>query len=153
MAVGTGETETIPAQLVLVSIGYKGMPLAGTEQWFIASRGLISNEHGRVSGAIDDLGGLYVSGWLKRGPNGIIGTNIADAKDTVASVVEDLAGTDAKKDAFCLDSMLRARAVNFIKWDGYQRIQQIENSRRRSVQQPREKITSIAELMEAAALK
>ena len=34
--------------------------------------------------------GLYVSGWLKRGPTGIIGSNIADAKETTAAILEDL---------------------------------------------------------------
>lgn len=35
--------------------------------------------------------GLYVSGWLKRGPTGIIGTNIPDARETVAAILEDKA--------------------------------------------------------------
>jgi NADPH-dependent glutamate synthase beta subunit-like oxidoreductase len=63
--------------------------IPGTEPWFDESRGILTNTHGLVDAAMDELAGLYVSGWLKRGSTGIIGTNIADAEDTVASIVHD----------------------------------------------------------------
>jgi NADPH-dependent glutamate synthase beta subunit-like oxidoreductase len=63
-----------------VSIGYKGVPLTGLEQWYDDRKGIITNKGGKIDGASSSLGGLYVSGWLKRGPRGIIGTNIMDAK-------------------------------------------------------------------------
>ena len=55
---------------------------------FDEKKGIVRNTHGRVDD--DKKGGLYVSGWLKRGPSGIIGTNITDAKDTVASIIKDI---------------------------------------------------------------
>jgi NADPH-dependent glutamate synthase beta subunit-like oxidoreductase len=63
-----------------VSIGYKGVAIEGSEPWFDESRGVMKNQHGLVDAANSDMnmGGLYVSGWLKRGPSGIIGTNIGD---------------------------------------------------------------------------
>jgi adrenodoxin-NADP+ reductase len=89
--VGTGELVTIPAQLALVSVGYKGVAIPGlAPEVFDSHRGLVVNTHGKVTDASNGLAGLYVSGWLKRGPSGIIGTNITDAKDTVGSIVKDL---------------------------------------------------------------
>lgn len=93
---GTGEFEEVKADLVLISIGYKGLPIKGLHDdttalsseslLFDLSRGVVKNTHGKVLG----LPNLYVSGWLKRGPSGIIATNIGDAKDTVNSIMKDL---------------------------------------------------------------
>ncbi len=71
MAKGTGQFTTIPAQLVLVSIGYKSKPLEGAP--FDQSKGVIPNVAGRVlaeQGSSEVQPGLYVCGWLKRGPSG-----------------------------------------------------------------------------------
>ena len=53
--------ETLPADLVLVSIGYKGEALSGLDKYFDASRGLLRHEHGQVDSARDGMGGLYAS--------------------------------------------------------------------------------------------
>jgi ferredoxin--NADP+ reductase len=81
----TGATETLPAGLVLSSIGYRGRPLPGVP--FDAAAGLIPNEDGRVTGGERE----YVTGWIKRGPSGIIGTNKKDAQGTVTTLLADLA--------------------------------------------------------------
>lgn len=154
VAVGTGELETIPAQSVLVSIGYKGVPLPGLEQWFDDRRGVVTNKGGKVDGATESLGGLYVSGWLKRGPSGIIGTNIMDAKDTVVNIVKDLGSDDTPNgDASQrLLSLLKERDVPVVQWSDFQKIDAEETSlaRKRNDKQPREKITDIQALLEAA---
>ena len=87
---GTGTFEEIPAQLVFRSIGYPGQPVAGIP--FDEQRGLILNEGGRVTDAdgTHQLG-EYVSGWIKRGPSGVIGTNKKDSQDTVDKILEDAA--------------------------------------------------------------
>ena len=71
--------------MLLRSIGYRSIPL-DEEMPFDMNRHIVPNELGRVTGEV----GLYVSGWLKRGPSGIIGTNILDARQTVASLLEDV---------------------------------------------------------------
>ena len=88
---GTGEFETIEAQLVLRSVGYQSVPLEGVP---FDTRGCtVPNSHGRVlSAAGEPLPGEYVAGWLKRGPTGVIGTNKADAAETVQALLADLAG-------------------------------------------------------------
>jgi ferredoxin--NADP+ reductase len=88
---GTGEFETLDAQLVLRSVGYQSVPLPGVP--FDTRSYTVPNDHGRVlseSGA--PLPGEYVAGWLKRGPTGVIGTNKADAAETVQALLADLAG-------------------------------------------------------------
>ena len=88
-AVGTGVLETLDTGLVLRSVGYRGTALPGVP--FDAPRGVIPNNAGRVltepGGEV--VPGEYVAGWAKRGPTGVIGTNKADAVETVARLLED----------------------------------------------------------------
>jgi ferredoxin/flavodoxin---NADP+ reductase len=88
---GTGEIEVLDAQLVLRSVGYQSVPLADVP--FDPRASVVPNRAGRVldpSGS--PLPGEYVAGWLKRGPTGVIGTNKADAAETVRALLADLAG-------------------------------------------------------------
>ncbi len=88
---GTGEYETLAAQLVLRSVGYQSVPLPGVP--FDERSSTVPNADGRVLGADGGpLPGEYVAGWLKRGPTGVIGTNKSDAAQTVRSLLADLAG-------------------------------------------------------------
>ncbi|MFT5122679.1 MAG: ferredoxin--NADP+ reductase [Verrucomicrobiales bacterium] len=83
-AVATEQTEDIPCGLVLKSSGYFGHAQAGLP--FDERRGVIPNQDGRVEGCP----GVYVAGWIKRGPSGLIGHNKMCAANTVASLIEDL---------------------------------------------------------------
>lgn len=88
---GTGELETLDVQMVLRSVGYQSVPLAGVP--FDERSSTVPSEAGRVLGADGQpLPGEYVAGWLKRGPTGVIGTNKSDAAETVRSLLADLAG-------------------------------------------------------------
>ena len=154
-AVGTGEFETIPANLALLSIGYKGLCLPGLEGSFDERRGTIGNIHGKVSG--EDSKGLYCSGWIKRGPSGIIGTNIQDAKDTVAAILTDLEvglltkdnDTASLRGRLGLDALLKQRNTRVVDWQSYAKIDAAEKepSRLRTEGQPREKMTSIQDML------
>lgn len=84
----TAETETIEAGLVLTSIGYKGVEVAGLP--FDPVRGVIPNVKGRVIGDSGPVEGIYVTGWIKRGPSGFIGTNKSDSAETVDQLRADL---------------------------------------------------------------
>ena len=91
---GTGEFETIDVQMVLRSVGYQSVPLPGVP--FDTRTHTVPNAAGRVlSETGEPLPGEYVAGWLKRGPTGVIGTNKADAAETVQSLLADLAGGPA----------------------------------------------------------
>ena len=144
------------ADLVLVSIGYQGMPLEGMEemQIFDEERGIVSNVHGKVVGSNN----LFVTGWIKRGPTGIIGTNIMDAKETVNSVMSFI-GSDSgsgsisrsgsgiaagqsslsslqkivpKEEASMvrgrdgLEEYLKSNKVEYVSWNQFQRIESLE---------------------------
>jgi NADPH-dependent glutamate synthase beta subunit-like oxidoreductase len=153
-AIGTGETEILPAQLALVSIGYKGEALPGTEPWFDTDHGFIRNHHGRVDVRTAQWGALYTAGWIKRGPTGIIGTNIPDAKDTVATILADLEDFVPKSaDATLTDlrPLLQERGVQVVDWHGYRRIDAAERASRRSDPQPREKILRLNDQLQTAA--
>ncbi len=88
-AAPTGQTETLGAGLVLASVGYRGVALPGLP--FDAQRGVIPNVDGRVVQAVggEAVPGTYVTGWIKRGPTGFIGTNKSCAQETVRHLVED----------------------------------------------------------------
>jgi NADPH-dependent glutamate synthase beta subunit-like oxidoreductase len=101
----------------------------------------------------DDLGSLYVAGWLKRGPSGIIGTNIADAKDTVATIVHHAESSSPKPETgVSLSELLKERGVAAVDWKAYQNVDAAETSdeRKRNREQPREKITSKEEALQVA---
>lgn len=86
--VATGESTRIPVDLVVRSVGYRGRPLGPVP--FDEDRGVIPNSEGRVLDEEQAVPGLYVAGWIKRGPTGIIGTNKKCAVGTVASLLADL---------------------------------------------------------------
>ena len=88
-AVGTGELEVLPADLVVRSVGYFGTPLPGLP--VDERKGTVPHEDGRVLRDGKPALGEYVAGWIKRGPSGVVGTNKHDARETVAALLADVA--------------------------------------------------------------
>ena len=80
----TGERDELPVQLVVRSVGYRGMPTPGLP--FDDKSATIPNTAGRVEGSRNE----YVAGWIKRGPTGVIGTNKKDSQDTVDTLLADM---------------------------------------------------------------
>lgn len=148
-AQGTGNQILLDAGIVFRSIGYRGAPIAGIP--FDHRRGTIPNIDGRIVDATGTpLPGLYATGWIKRGPSGIIGTNRADGVATVQSLIDDLRilsagqdrpGTDAAREF--LDNA-RIRYVSFSDWS---RIDQAEMARGAPSGKPREKYTRAGEML------
>jgi ferredoxin--NADP+ reductase len=149
---GTGTFDEIPAQLVFRSIGYTGVPVAGIP--FDERRGVIRNEAGRVcDGEGAHQLGEYVSGWIKRGPSGVIGTNKKDSQDTVAKIVEDAAAGRLNEPASDdIEAMIAAHCVHAVTWEGWQAINAIETAagEASSPERPRVKLTEWEALREAA---
>jgi NADPH-dependent glutamate synthase beta subunit-like oxidoreductase len=86
-AMGTGEVEVLPADLVVRSVGYRGTPLPGLP---VGERtGTVPHETGRVLRDGRPSPGEYVAGWIKRGPSGVVGHNKHDARETVAALLAD----------------------------------------------------------------
>jgi len=79
----TGEHEVLDVGMVLRSVGYRGRPVPGLP--FDETTATVPNDHGRVAP------GVYVTGWIKRGPTGFIGTNKSCAEETVEALLADAA--------------------------------------------------------------
>ncbi|MGH3554321.1 MAG: FAD-dependent oxidoreductase, partial [Mycobacterium sp.] len=92
VAKDTGAREELPVQLVVRSVGYRGVPTPGLP--FDKRSGIIPNTGGRVTGSRNE----YVVGWIKRGPTGVIGTNKKDSQGTVDTVLDDLVGASKLAD-------------------------------------------------------
>lgn len=141
------EEVAMDAGLCLVSIGYKSVPIEGVP--FDAKRAVVSHSQGRVEP------GLYASGWVKRGPTGIIGTNIVDAKETVGAIVSDLQKGLLKEseEGEGVDpvlALLGERKVAVVDLKGWHNIDAHEVRRGESLGKPREKLTTKKELLEHA---
>ncbi|NKY31186.1 FAD-dependent oxidoreductase [Nocardia gamkensis] len=148
----TDRTESIGTSLVLRSIGYRGERIG--ELPFDERRGVVPNEHGRVIG--DDgsmLGGVYVSGWIKRGPRGVIGSNRIDSEETVELLLADFtAGKLAapQADRAALRAMLAERQADLVDRAGWRAIDQAEKTAGKSTGRPRVKFTTREDLLKAA---
>lgn len=148
---GTGETFDIPAGMVLRSVGYKGTPLPGVP--YDERTGTITNRDGRVidraTGA--PLTGEYVVGWAKRGPTGIIGTNKADASETVALLLADVAELPPAPifDPAAIEKLLQDRGITYVTIEGWRILDQIETARGNDQGRPRVKFTRVQEMLQA----
>ncbi|MFG2503079.1 FAD-dependent oxidoreductase [Streptomyces sp. NPDC048441] len=121
---GSGQYEDIPAQLVLRSVGYRGVPIDGLP--FDAGLGTVPHLTGRVLRAGAASPGEYVAGWIKRGPTGVIGTNRPCAKETVQSLLDDapaLVQRDVPDDPL---SALRDAGLRPVEWQGWLSIERAE---------------------------
>ncbi|MFI5346836.1 MAG: NADP oxidoreductase [Elusimicrobiota bacterium] len=151
-SVGTGQFETIPVGLVLRSVGYRGVPVAGVP--FDEKSGHIANEAGRVTAAGAVAAGEYVVGWAKRGPSGLIGTNRADSVLTVQAMLADL--KDGKLSDRPVDAAAEAtprllaakgiKAVSIAQWKKLDKLE-LENGAKRG--KIREKFTRVEEMVAA----
>ncbi len=150
-AVATGEFETIPADLVFSSIGYRGVPLPGVpfnERW-----GVILNEKGRVlePGSLTPITGEYAAGWIKRGPVGVIGTNKPDALETVVQMVADLeagcTNEPERPEREAVEDFVAARQPDYFSFADWLRLDEIERQRGEARGRPRVKLTDVDEMV------
>jgi ferredoxin--NADP+ reductase len=141
----TGARETLPAQLVVRAVGYRGRPTPGLP--FDDMTGTIPHTDGRVVGSDN----AYVVGWIKRGPSGVIGSNKKDSQDTVDTLIDDLgkAGlADVGADyADELVEWLVSRQPRLVTDDHWQLIDEHERSVGEPHGRPRVKLTTVADLL------
>ncbi|MER7181172.1 FAD-dependent oxidoreductase [Streptomyces hyaluromycini] len=121
---GTGQYETVEAQLVLRSVGYRGVPLDGLP--FDEETGTVPHEAGRVLHGCFSTPGEYVAGWIKRGPTGVIGTNRPDAKETVTSLLADAPALLRREVPEDPVAALRSAGIEPVPWTGWQAIERAE---------------------------
>lgn len=154
-AVGTGEYETLAVQMVLRSVGYRGLALPGVP--FDERRGVIPNDKGVVLDAPKGkpVAAEYVAGWIKRGPSGVIGTNKADAAETVAQLIalqgEAELHQDANKTPDAVLELLKNRNVPYITFDQWLKLDKLETEAGLAQGRPRVKLTNVKKMLEACA--
>lgn len=130
--VGTGELRDFPVGQVYHAIGYQGSPLP--EVPYDAARGVIANVEGRVvadAAAATAIPGEYTTGWIKRGPVGLIGSTKSDARETVTHLIEDLAAgrgwRPESREAEAVVRLLRERGVQFLDLSAWHRLDAYEH--------------------------
>ena len=149
----TDQTEEISVGLVFHSIGYRGLPLPGVpfnENW-----GVIANKLGRVISSDDELPltGLYTAGWIKRGPSGVIGTNKLDASETVKCMLEDFENgitlDPPQPEADAAEETIRIKQPEYIVFEEWLQMDELEVSLGRVKDRPRLKFTAIDDMLSA----
>lgn len=133
--VDDGDIVDLPADLVIACIGSEATRVPGLP--YRGDRRAVRNSAGRVEGAP----GLYVSGWIKRGASGTIGTNRADSVETVASLLGDLAALPEPAAPVAAltgtGTPIGRKSISFARWEQLDRLE-IEAGAR--LGKPREKI-------------
>jgi ferredoxin--NADP+ reductase len=152
---GSAGIVTVPAGLVLTSIGYQGARVPGLP--FDDAAAVVPNKGGRVVDPATGrpVAGAYVAGWIKRGSTGFIGTNKSCAMQTVAALAEDfnaglLAEPDAGESAF--RRLVRSRQPDLVDADGWRAIDAAEIARGQATGRPRVKFTVIDDMLAAARI-
>jgi ferredoxin/flavodoxin---NADP+ reductase len=145
--------ETLEAQLVLRSVGYRGVPIAGLP--FDHGTGTIPNDAGRVLRDGVPAPREYVVGWVKRGPTGVIGTNRSDAAETVRTMHADWAEHPLPLRPHDEDPVerLRAAGVPLVLWDGWLAIEAAEQALGARHGQARIKLPDWDDLLGAAGVR
>lgn len=125
--IDTGEFEIIPMQALYRAVGYFGSPL--DEIPFDENRGVIPNEQGRVQDLEgQQIPGIYATGWIKRGPVGLIGHTKSDAMETLECVMADQANwwQPEVADAEAIPALLHERSVPFTTIEGWHKLDEHE---------------------------
>ena len=146
----TDRHEIVPADIVFRAIGYQGVALPGVP--FDPITSTIPNDRGRV---IDSLTGQpregeYVAGWIKRGPNGIIGTNKPDAQETVEMLVEDLRAGRMRKEVLSpevFNRFLSQRQGEVVSFDDWKFLDSREVAKGEELGRPRLKFARVENML------
>jgi adrenodoxin-NADP+ reductase len=182
-AIGTGQMEIMPASITFRSIGYQSIPVPGLP--FDDRRGIVPNNLGRVldlppyvephsvstpstlqrAEEIPSVGvpvatGLYVAGWLKRGPMGVITTTMYDAFQTAETILSDIHGerymhppsshiggnTSLPSSTDNL-TWLRSKGVRVVTFQDWKRVEREEERLGEVMGKVREKFTKVEDIL------
>jgi len=128
-AVGTGEFEDVKTDVLVSSMGYKASPV---DYRLPFDGGRYDHIRGHVEGKV------FAAGWCKRGPKGIVGTNIVDAKETVGMLYESTEGVGSEGDFV---DFLDEKGIEYCSWEDWKRVDEVEmDEGRRREGQGRSKI-------------
>lgn len=147
--VGDGPARNLPAQLVLRSVGYRGIPIPGVP--FDVDSGTVPHDLGRVLREGHLSPGEYVAGWVGRGPVGILGTNRSDAEGVVERILADAARLlRADPAGPPSDALLAARGVDLVDARRWSAIDNAEVALGQTRGRPRTKLHTWSGLLDAS---
>jgi ferredoxin--NADP+ reductase len=146
----TTDTEVLQTSLVLRAIGYRAAPIAGVPVDRLS--GTIANIDGRVIDPSSQrpLSGVYTTGWSKRGPSGVIGTNKKCSLETVELILDDHAKNllpEPRRDLADLDRMIAQRQPAVVDINAWRRIDASERRRGHATGRPRVKFTRVEQML------
>lgn len=161
----TGKTTSIKNELVITSIGYKGVEIDGFDSVGIAfdhkSNRLVNNGGRLLSQEAQQadpdhnfgyLKGWYTSGWIKHGPKGVIATTMMESFDTADKVLEDLSNGIHNLPTEDSD-ILGVLPENYVDWAGWKRINDFEVQEGQTLNKSRNKLQSAQRMVEVAHQK
>ncbi len=150
---GTGEYEDLPIQMIFRSVGYLGNALPGLP--FDDQRGVIPNQNSHVLNLATQTAfrRVFVSGWIKRGPSGVIGTNKPDSVATVGAMFEEvkqgILPDTLDVDTKAIPALLASKGVRYVTFDDWKRLDEIEVAAGKAIGKPREKISVVQDMITA----
>jgi ferredoxin--NADP+ reductase len=148
---GTGQVTSWDVQAVYRAVGYRSTPLPGLP--FDDRAAVIPNDGGRVLDLDGSpIPGTYVTGWIKRGPVGLIGHTKSDAAETVGHLLADVAGTGPTatlREPADIDAYLAQRGVAVATYDHWERLDQHEVALGAAQGRERVKVAGRAEMLRA----
>ena len=150
---GTGEYEDLPIQMIFRSVGYLGSSLPDLP--FDEQQGIIPNQDGHVLDLDTQTAfrRVFVSGWIKRGPSGVIGTNKPDSVATVKAMIEEvkqgILPNNLDADINAIPTLLANKGVRYVTFEDWKQLDQIEVETGKPLGKPREKITTVKEMFDA----
>jgi len=129
----------LPCDLLITAIGYEGAEIPGIAN----ERGRIANHEGKIRE------GVYVVGWAKRGPSGVIGTNKSDSSEVVKRILVELPDTPKGE----VDVVTHLNSEKIVTHEGWSAINLAETSAGAELGRPRQKVVSWSELLSLGGVK
>lgn len=148
----TGKSWELTTGIVIRSVGYRGHAIEGMP--FEPKRNVIPSSAGRVTNlAGEPQLGLYTAGWIKRGPSGLVGTNKADARETVDLLLRDTEALARRAVTLDVAELLASRGVKVVSFADYRKIDAVEKARGQLRGKVRDKLERVPDMLAAAFSK
>jgi ferredoxin/flavodoxin---NADP+ reductase len=145
---GTGQVTNWDVQAVYRAVGYRSTALPGLP--FDERAAVIPNDEGRVLDLDGEpIPGTYVTGWIKRGPVGLIGHTKSDAAQTIGHLLAETTATATAREPEAVDAYFEERGVDVMTFEGWERLDRFEIALGAAADRDRIKVATREEMLEA----